>query len=144
MGEPDDDEPLDEAAMAERMDAMREELAKAPVEIVVANHAYGLFELAAVYLSQVPPLLDQSRVAIDALAGMLDALAGRLGEAEANLQDGLAQLRMAYVQIDGAQRAGSQVTGQPNGTTAPPPAAPDPTAGDGGQGTDPEQGPAAS
>lgn len=88
---------------------MQRELANAPVEVVVANHCYGLFELAAVYLSQVPPLLPQSRLAIDALACLVDGLKGRLGEAEGPLKDGLSQLQLAYVQIDGAQRAGAQV-----------------------------------
>jgi hypothetical protein len=77
--------------------------------VVVANHCYGLFELAAVYLSQVPPLLPQSRLAIDALACLVDGLKGRLGEAEGPLKDGLSQLQLAYVQIDGAQRAGAQM-----------------------------------
>jgi hypothetical protein len=85
---------------------MRAELINAPVEIVVANHCYGLFELAAVYLSQQPALLPQARLAIDALGVLVDGLAGRLGEAESSLRDGLAQLRMAYVQIDGAQQTG--------------------------------------
>jgi hypothetical protein len=87
---------------------MQRELANAPVEVVVANHCYGLFELAAVYLSQVPPLLPQARLAIDALACLVDGLKGRLGEAESHLKDGLSQLQLAYVQIDGAQRAGEQ------------------------------------
>jgi hypothetical protein len=95
--------------MAEQVEAMQRELASAPVEVVVANHCYGLFELAAVYLSQVPPLLPQSRLAIDALACLVDGLKGRLGEAEGPLKDGLSQLQLAYVQIDGAQRAGAQV-----------------------------------
>jgi hypothetical protein len=88
---------------------MQRELASAPVEVVVANHCYGLFELAAVYLSQVPPLLPQARLAIDALAAMVDGLKGRLGEAEGPLKDGLSQLQLAYVQIDAAQRAGAEV-----------------------------------
>jgi hypothetical protein len=75
---------------------------------VVANHCYGLFELAAVYLSQVPPLLPQARLSIDALACLVDGLKGRLGEAEGHLKDGLSQLQLAYVQIDGARRAGEQ------------------------------------
>ena len=58
---------VDEEEMAEQMAAMRAELANSPVEVVVANHCYGLFELAAVYLSQQPPLLTQARLAIDAL-----------------------------------------------------------------------------
>jgi hypothetical protein len=93
---------------AEEMAAMREELVNAPVEVVVANHCYGLFELAAVYLSQQPPLLPQARLSIDALASLVEGLAGRLGEAEEQLRDALSQLRLAYVQIDGAQRAGAQ------------------------------------
>ena len=86
---------------------MRSELAASPVEVVVANHCYGLFELAAVYLSQQPPLLSQARVAIDALGSLVGGLEGRLGDAEEPLKDGLSQLRLAFVQIDGARRAGA-------------------------------------
>jgi hypothetical protein len=88
---------------------MRAELAAAPVEVVVANHCYGLFELAAVYLSQQPPLVGQARLAIDALGCLVDGLQGRLGEGEDALKEGLTNLRLAYVQIDGAQRAGADV-----------------------------------
>ncbi len=79
--------------MAEQVAAMRAELANSPVEVVVANHCYGLFELAAVYLSQQPPLLTQARLAIDALGALVGGLEGRLGEAEEPLRDGLSQLR---------------------------------------------------
>jgi hypothetical protein len=106
--------------MVAQLEAMRAELANSPVEVVVANHAYGLFELAAVYLSQQPPLLTQARLAIDALASLVDGLEGRLGEAEEQLKDGLGQLRLAYVQIDGAQRAGAEAAsaaGVNGGTT---------------------------
>ena len=61
------DDGMDEEALAAQVEAMRAELANAPVEVVVANHCYGLFELAAVYLSQQPALLPQARLAIDAL-----------------------------------------------------------------------------
>src|ERR1700722_10267847 len=100
---------MDEEELAEQMAAMRAELANSPVEVVVANHCYGLFELAAVYLSQQPAMLSQARLAIDALGSLLDGLEGRLGDAEQQLKDGLSQLRLAYVQIDGAQRAGAEV-----------------------------------
>jgi hypothetical protein len=100
---------LDEEELAAQMAAMREELVNSPVEVVVANHCYGLFELAAVYMSQQPPLLDQARLAIDALGYLVTGLEGRLGEAEDQLKDGLSQLRLAYVQIDGAQRAGADL-----------------------------------
>lgn len=99
----------DQAELAEQMEAMRAELANSPVEVVVANHCYGLFELAAVYLSQQPPLLAQATLAIDALGTLVEGLSGRLGEAEGQLKDALSQIRLAFVQIDGAQRAGSEV-----------------------------------
>jgi hypothetical protein len=106
--DPDDPDDMDEAELAEQMAAMRAELVNSPVEVVVANHCYGLFELSAVYLSQQPPLLPQARLAIDALGCLVDGLEGRLGEAEEQLKDALSQLRLAYVQIDGAQRAGAE------------------------------------
>ena len=103
------DEPIDEEALAAEVEAVRAQLAGAPVEEVLANHCYGLFELAAVYLSQQPPLLPQARVAIDALGCLVTGMEGRLGENEAALADGLRNLQMAWVQIDGAQRAGASV-----------------------------------
>lgn len=96
-------------ALAAQVDAMRAELAGAPVEVVVANHCYALFELAALHLSQQPPQLDGARLAIDALGCLVDGLEGRLGESESVLREGRASLQLAWVQIDGAQRAGAQV-----------------------------------
>ena len=95
--------PASEEELQARMAELREELADTPVELVVANHCFGMFELAALHLSLQPPRLDQARLAIDALAGLLDAMTGRLGEEEAQLQEGLASLRLAFVQIQGAQ-----------------------------------------
>jgi hypothetical protein len=100
---------IDEDALHSEVESMRSELTHAPVEVVVANHCYGLFELAAVYLSQVPPLLPQASLAIDALGCLVDGLTGRLGESEAHLLEGLSQIRLAFVQIDGAQRVGEQM-----------------------------------
>jgi len=99
---------LSEQELAAQVEAMRAELANSPVEVVIANHCYGLFELAAVYLSQQPPLLPQARLAIDALGSLVGGLEGRLGEPEEQLKDGLSQLRLAFVQIDGARRAGAE------------------------------------
>ena len=92
------DEP-DDAAMAAHLEGLRQQLATAPVEAVVANHAYGLFELAAVHLSVNPVQLEAARLAIDALGTLVEGLAGRLGDTEPQLSDGLAQLRIAYVQL---------------------------------------------
>jgi hypothetical protein len=87
------------------MDAVRDQLLRAPVELVISNHAMGLWELAALHLSQKPPHLPQAQLAIDAMSAIVDALHGRLGEAERTLGEGLAEIRMAFVQIANAERA---------------------------------------
>ncbi|MGH9109905.1 MAG: hypothetical protein ACRDY3_10670 [Acidimicrobiales bacterium] len=66
---------------------------------MIANHCYGLFELAAVYLSQTPPRLEQARLAIDGLGHIVEGLGDRLGAAHGALRDALAQVRLAFVQI---------------------------------------------
>jgi hypothetical protein len=88
------------------MDEMRARLAEAPAEVVVANHAYGLFQLGALHLSLERPQLEQARLAIDALACLVEGLGPRLGEAAEDLKAGLAQLRLAYVQVQASQRSG--------------------------------------
>lgn len=94
----------DQAARAE-LDELRRQLAATPAEVVVANHCYGLFELAAVYLSQSPPSLFPARLAIDALGLLVEGLGERLGEAEGPLREAVAQVRLAYVQLDAAEQA---------------------------------------
>ena len=96
------------------MDAMRAQLAETPAEVVVANHCYGLFELAAIYLSQEPPLLAQAALAIDGLGALVEGLKGRLGEAEPALLEAVAQVRLAFVQLSAAERAGA-ADGHSNG-----------------------------
>jgi hypothetical protein len=105
-------EPLtdEQAAAQAEVDAMRAQLAHTPAEVVVANHCYGLFELAAIYLSQSPPMLFQARLAIDGLGYLLDGLRGRLGEAEPALLESLSQLRLAFVSLEGAEKAGVEST----------------------------------
>jgi hypothetical protein len=101
------------------VEAMRAQLANTPAEIVVANHCYGLFELAAIYLSQTPPMLFQARLPIDALGFILDGLQGRLGEAEPALHESLSQLRIAFVRLEEAERSGAENSANKgNGETA--------------------------
>lgn len=87
-----------EAAVKE-MAAVREQLVTAPAANVVANHAMGLFELAALHLSQQQPNFSEATLAIDAMAAIVEGLGDRLGDAEPTLQEGLQQLRMTYVQL---------------------------------------------
>ena len=108
-GPPVEDEPVDledldpeERAQAEAMlaelAAARERLAAAPPEVVVANHAMGLYELAAIHLTAEEPRPDAARLAIDAMGALVEGLGGRLGESEPTLREALQSLRMAYVQ----------------------------------------------
>ena len=87
-------------ALAREMAAVREQLASTPAALVVANHLMGLYELAAIHLSQQPANMGEASVAIDALGAVVEALPDRLGEAEGTLRDALHQIRLAYVQVD--------------------------------------------
>jgi hypothetical protein len=91
----------DEAELAAQLEEMQHELANTPASVVVANHAVGLFQLAAIHLNVRPPNLEDGRLAIDAMAAIVEGLAGRLGEEEAALQEALGQLRLAYVSLSG-------------------------------------------
>lgn len=83
----------------EAMAQLERELAGTPASVVVANHAIGLFQLAALHLNQRPPNLPEGRLAIDAMAALVEGLAGRLGDEEPALRSALTQLRMAFVQL---------------------------------------------
>ena len=89
----------------EEMEAVRQELLRAPVELVISNTAMSLWELAALHLSERPPHLPEAQLAIDALSALVEGLTGRLGDSERTLRDGLAEIRMAFVQIHKAERA---------------------------------------
>jgi hypothetical protein len=97
-GPPD---PAVEAEMQAELDEARRRLAEVPAAQVVANHAMGLFELAAIHLSHRPPQLGEASVAIDAMAALVESLGDRLGPNASVLRDALAQIRMAFVQVKG-------------------------------------------
>ncbi|HUY30863.1 MAG TPA: hypothetical protein VMV02_07720 [Acidimicrobiales bacterium] len=96
-----DDEAIDRAELEE----LERQLAEAPAQDVVANHCYGLFQLAALHLAQRPPRLDDARLAIDAFASVVEGLGDRLGPSIETLRDGLAQIRLAFVQISTGEQA---------------------------------------
>lgn len=108
-----DEGPIDEAELQERLSDLRDQLAHTPVEGIVAQMAYQLFEIGALHLSVQPPQLDQSQLAIDALANLVEGLGDRLGEHARPLRDGLSQIRMAFVQIKS----------EAGGSASPPPTA---------------------
>ena len=104
-----------QAAFRDEIDAARERVAAVPAAQVVANHAMGLYELAAIHISEQTPDLEAARLAIDAMGLLVDNLAGRLGEAEPTLKEALTQLRMAYVQVSqaSAEAGAEQVADEP-------------------------------
>jgi hypothetical protein len=100
------DDALDDAELAAAAEELQAELAAArqrvaelPAAQIVANHAMGLFELAAIHLSSEPPRPSEARLAIDALAALVDGVGDRLGEATPTLRDALHHLRLRYVQV---------------------------------------------
>src|SRR5688572_15129829 len=74
-----DSEPSREEAEAQ-LEEMRRQLAETPAAIVIANHCFGLFELAALHLSTNPPKLSEAQLAIDALGALVENLTGRMDE----------------------------------------------------------------
>ena len=85
-----------EAAVVQMAETERQ-LSTTPAEVVIANHAMGMYELAAIHLRQNPPNLNEASLAIDALSALVDGLEGRLGENEATLREARAQLQQAFV-----------------------------------------------
>jgi len=86
------------AEMAKQLTEAREQILQAKVSDVLANHAMGMYELAAIHLTTEEPNLDEAKLAIDALGILVEGLEGKLGEPEATLKEGLHQLKMGYVQ----------------------------------------------
>ena len=89
----------------EQLEQLREQLASVSAADVVAEAALSLIALAYVRLG-VPPSeherfrdLDQARLLVDALGGMLAATEGRLDAPEPSLRDALASLRMAFAEV---------------------------------------------
>lgn len=99
------DEQAQLEAMRAEMAEVRKQLLDAPAAVVVANHAMGIYELAAIHLTAEQPKLADASLAIDGLAALVEGLSGRLGEAEPTLREALAQLRAAYLEVRG--RAGA-------------------------------------
>ena len=97
LGDEDDSTALSNAQ--EALEAARRRIAEAPAQVVVVNHLMGLYELAAIHLSSVPPKLDDASLAIDALAALVDKLGDRLGDDITTMRDALSNIQMVYVQM---------------------------------------------
>jgi Domain of unknown function (DUF1844) len=111
----------------DQLEQLREQLASVSAGDVVTEAALSLIALAYVRLG-IPPEqherfrdLDDARLLVDALGGMLAATEGRLGAPEASLRDALANLRMTFADVsahleahpdgDPAEEAGPEGSG---------------------------------
>lgn len=103
---PEDEEQA--RAMAHELAQARARLLETEVATVLANHALGIYELAAIHLTADKPKFDEAKLAIDGLAALTEELAGRLGDAEPTLRDALHQVRMAFVQRHNETAGASQ------------------------------------
>lgn len=100
-------------AMAHELAEARARLLETDVSTVVMNHAFGIYELAAIHLTADDPKMGEAQLAIDALSSLVEGLSGRLGDQEQTIVDALHQLKIAFV-----QRA-SQVETAAEGQDAP-------------------------
>jgi hypothetical protein len=98
--DPNDDRPDDQAADIDAaMAAARARLAEVPAEVMVTNHAMGLYELAAIHLSADMPDLVAASLAIDAMGLLVDGLGDRLGDDAPAMRDALGNIKMAFVGV---------------------------------------------
>jgi hypothetical protein len=102
-----DEERAQLEAMQAQMAEVREQLLAAPAAVVIANHAMGVYELAAIHLTAESPKLTEAVLAIDALNALVTSLEGRLGEAEPTLREALSQLRAAYLEVKSRASGGN-------------------------------------
>jgi uncharacterized protein with GYD domain len=84
--------------MAKAMAESRQQILETGVRALLANHAMGMYELAAIHLTAEEPDFAETRLAIDALKLFVEGLQGRLGEVEETLVEALHQIQMGYVQ----------------------------------------------
>ncbi len=104
-------------ALIAQMSESRQRMLETPAAVVIANHAMGLYELAAIHLGAESPQLSEAKLAVDALASLLDAVEAELGEDGRTLRDALAQIQLAYVQVRAALE-GDEAGGDGPETTA--------------------------
>lgn len=77
-------------------------LRSTPVEMILGNHLFVLFQVAALRLGETPPNLDAAQLVIDTVAAMISAAGERLGEHAELYRSALAEVQQAYVRAKSA------------------------------------------
>lgn len=85
-------------AFVTQMAESQRRLAETPASELVANHAMGLYELAAIKLATAPPQLDDAKLAVDSLRALVESVGDRVGEHADALRQALTTIQMAWVQ----------------------------------------------
>ena len=103
-----DEERANAEAIIKKMAQARERMLQTPAATIVANHAMGLYELAALHLSTETPNFAEASIAIDALNAIVEKMVGRLGEGEATVVNARDQIRVAFVRLKQQTQTQSQ------------------------------------
>ena len=129
MSNPDATTPADELTpeQQEQARAMAKELAEARAEIleadptaIIANHAFGIYELAMLHITNDDPDMKAARLAVDSLGALVEGLKGRLDEAEGPLNEALHGVRLLFVERTAALKsAASDIDGETENDTNP-------------------------
>ena len=77
-------------------------LRSTPVEAILGNHLFVLFQVAALRLAETPPNLEAAQLVIDTVAAMVSAAGDRLGEHSELYRSALAEVQQAYVRAKSA------------------------------------------
>jgi hypothetical protein len=75
-------------------------LRETPVETILGNHLFVLFQVAALRLAETPPNLEAAQLVIDTVAAMVSASGDRLGEHAELYRGALAEIQQAYVRAN--------------------------------------------
>ncbi|MEZ5379760.1 MAG: hypothetical protein R2733_24920 [Acidimicrobiales bacterium] len=85
-------------AMAKELAEARAQILEADPTAIIANHAFGMYELAMLHITNDDPDMKAARLAVDALGALVEGLRGRLDEAESPLNEALHGVRLLFVE----------------------------------------------
>lgn len=121
-----EEQPSEEEVRAarEQLARVRGEVSQTPAHDIVANHAIGLWQLAVIHLGldqaegeRPEPNLDEAKLAVDAMAGVVETLGDRLGEHREALTEALTNLRLGYVRLAEQHRGAAESPESPGADT---------------------------
>lgn len=96
--------------MAKELAEARQQILEADPTAIIANHAFGIYELAMLHITNDDPDMNAARLAVDSLGVLVEGLAGRLDEAEPALKEALHGVRLLYVERVNALKSAPTIT----------------------------------